>query len=152
MNQQESITRIARRYPRIIRWSDEDNCYIGTLPDICGDCCDAPTAAEVATTLDIIAEDWVETSLAEGIPLPEPKRTLVTANSFNGPHTPAAIKRLREYRNLTQVQLAELLGCSPSTLIKWENGIRRPSGAAARLLAVLEAHPELVYGTELSPT
>lgn len=141
----QNITHIARRYPRIIRWSDEDNCYIGTLPDICGDCCDAPTASEVANLLDTIAEDWVETSLTEGLPLPAPKSALTTGTTpFIDGNIPAAIKRLREYRSLTQVQLANLLGCSPSTLIKWENGIRRPSGAAARLLAVLYHHPELV--------
>lgn len=141
----QNITGIARQYPRIIRWSDEDHCYIGTLPDICGDCCDAPTAAEVATQLDTIAEDWVETLLTEGLPLPDPKSALTTGTTpFTGSNIPAAIKRLRKYRSLTQVQLAKLLGCSPSTLIKWENGIRRPSGAAARLLAVLYHHPELV--------
>lgn len=144
MTDQETITRIARRYPRIIRWSDEDNCYIGTLPDLCGDCTDAPTPEQVATNLDEIAQDLVAHHLETGDPPPPPKSTIIKNTPFSGPHTAAAIKNLREYPGLTQVQLAGLLGCSTSTLIKWENGLRRPSGAAARLLTVLYHHPELV--------
>ena len=150
MNKQENVKSIARRYPRIIRWSDIDQCYIGTLPDICGDCTNADSAVQVAAQLDEIAEEWVASFIEDGEPLPEPKRTLIEKNDFAGDRVPAALKRLREYRGLTQVALARLLGCSISTLVKWENGIRRPSGAAAKLLAVIEAHPELIYGTELA--
>ena len=34
----KKIQTLARRYPRYIRWSDEDKCYIGSLPDLDGDC------------------------------------------------------------------------------------------------------------------
>lgn len=150
MEQMTEIERIARRYPRVIRWSDEDACYIGTLPDLCGDCTDAPTAAAVADALDEIATDLVAHYLETQEPLPEPKGALKDLTAFTVGDIAKAIKRLREYRGLTQKALAELLGCSLSTLIKWENGLRRPSGAAARLLAVLDNHPELVHGTELA--
>ena len=30
----EKIKALAPRYPRIIRWSDEDQCFIGSLPEL----------------------------------------------------------------------------------------------------------------------
>jgi len=53
--------------------------------------------------------------------------------------------RLREA--LTQAQFAELLGTSLGTVRKWESGERAPSGAAARLIQLLEAKPKLVTKT-----
>ena len=33
MNQKEEIKRLARPYARLIRWSDEDECFVGSLPE-----------------------------------------------------------------------------------------------------------------------
>lgn len=140
----EEIKQHARRYPQIIRWSEEDNSYIGSLPDICGDCCDAATPQEVAATLAEIAEEWVETMQEKDIPLPEPCATMVRPSRYRSGNIGNRIKELREYRSLSQQGMADLLGISLSTLTKWENNLRRPSGAAAKLLDILEAHPELV--------
>ena len=38
MNQKEEIKRLARPYARLIRWSDEDECFVGSLPELDGDC------------------------------------------------------------------------------------------------------------------
>lgn len=56
-----------------------------------------------------------------------------------------AAMRLRE--RLTQSQFAELLGTSLGTLRKWESGERKPSGAAARLIQLMEAQPKIVTQT-----
>lgn len=140
----EEIKKQARQYPQIIRWSEEDTCYIGSLPDICGDCCDATTPQEVATRLAEIAEDWVATLTAQNIPLPAPRATMVRPSHYRSGNIGNRIKGLREHRGLSQQGLADLLGISLSTLTKWENNLRRPSGAAAKLLDILENHPELV--------
>ena len=57
------------------------------------------------------------------------------------------IAELRLREALTQAQFAELLGTSLGTVRKWESGERSPSGAAARLLQLLEAEPKLVTKT-----
>ena len=44
----KKIKALAPRYPRYIRWSNEDKCFIGSLPDLCGDCCHGDTPEEVA--------------------------------------------------------------------------------------------------------
>ena len=44
----------------------------------------------------------------------------------------------------TPERIKALLGISLSTLTKWENNLRRPSGAAAKLLDILKKHPERI--------
>ncbi len=56
------------------------------------------------------------------------------------PMAPAAIKALRERNNVSQPVFARYLNISPSTVQKWENGSKRPSGPALKLLAIVEKH------------
>jgi putative transcriptional regulator len=46
---------------------------------------------------------------------------------------------------LSQSQFAELLGVSVRTLLDWERGKRRPSGAAKNLIAIAASHPEVLH-------
>ncbi|MGE4096495.1 MAG: helix-turn-helix domain-containing protein [Candidatus Binatia bacterium] len=57
------------------------------------------------------------------------------------PHSPIVRARLRS--GLTQAQFAGLLGVSKRTLEQWEQGRRKPSGAAKTLIKVAELHPEV---------
>jgi len=45
---------------------------------------------------------------------------------------------------LSQSQFAALMGVSVRTLQEWEQGRRKPSGAAQTLLAVAARHPEVL--------
>jgi putative transcriptional regulator len=58
-----------------------------------------------------------------------------------------SIATLRIREGMTQAQFAQLLGTSLGTVRKWESGERSPSGAAARLIQLLEAKPKLVTKT-----
>ena len=51
--------------------------------------------------------------------------------------TPAQLAELAQRLNLSTQALADYLGVPVHTLIKWQNGTRRPPAVAARLLAVL---------------
>ena len=53
-----------------------------------------------------------------------------------------AIRALRIQLGCTQMEFAALLNVPKVTAISWENGTRKPSGAALRLLAVAKHHPE----------
>lgn len=51
---------------------------------------------------------------------------------------------LRSRAGFTQAQFAALLGVSVRTLQEWEQGRRKPTGAAKTLLRVAERHPEVL--------
>jgi putative transcriptional regulator len=46
--------------------------------------------------------------------------------------------------NLTQREFAKLLGVSIDTIQDWEQGRRKPRGAAITLLKVAQAHPDVL--------
>ncbi len=45
---------------------------------------------------------------------------------------------------LSQSQFADALRISPRTLQQWEQGRRKPSGAAETLLRIVDKHPEVL--------
>lgn len=53
-------------------------------------------------------------------------------------------KLIRQQLDLTQDQMARVLGMSVHGYRKWEQGHRRMSGPAANLLRVMEKEPEAV--------
>jgi putative transcriptional regulator len=54
------------------------------------------------------------------------------------------VRLIRERYGLTQEKFARLLGISVATLRNWEQGRRKPEGAARILLQVAVRHPEAV--------
>jgi putative transcriptional regulator len=55
-----------------------------------------------------------------------------------------SIAETRGRLGLTQAQFVELLGVSSRTFHHWEQGTRRPSGAARVLLRVASRYPKIV--------
>lgn len=64
------------------------------------------------------------------------KRTKVEAKSY--------VVRVRIKSGLSQAEFAAALGVSKRTLEQWEQGRRKPSGAAKQLLKIAERHPEVL--------
>jgi putative transcriptional regulator len=54
------------------------------------------------------------------------------------------VKAIRKQYGLSQNKFAKLLGISASTLRNWEQGRRKPEGAARVLLSVAAKHPEAI--------
>lgn len=54
------------------------------------------------------------------------------------PLQPQEIKRIRETAQVSQAVFAALLNTSVSTVQKWEIGQKRPTGAALKLLRLVE--------------
>lgn len=52
--------------------------------------------------------------------------------------------RARLKSGLSQSEFAAVLGVSKRTLEQWEQGRRKPSGAARTLLKIAERHPEVL--------
>jgi putative transcriptional regulator len=56
----------------------------------------------------------------------------------------SSVARARAKSALSQAQFAALMGVSVRTLQDWEQGRRKPTGAAQTLLAVAERHPQVL--------
>ncbi len=61
---------LARRYLKLVEWSEKDGCFVGSAPPIIGPCCHGGTEAEVMAQLTPIVEEWIEVMLKDGHPLP----------------------------------------------------------------------------------
>ncbi|MGA2750331.1 MAG: toxin-antitoxin system HicB family antitoxin [Verrucomicrobiota bacterium] len=70
----------AARYMKIVEWSDEDGCFVGSAPPLIGPCCHGKDEAKVYAQLCRIVEEWVEILETDGHELPEP----LAAKQFSG--------------------------------------------------------------------
>lgn len=50
----------------------------------------------------------------------------------------------KKFFKASQPVFAALLSVSPATIKAWEQGIKRPSGAASRLIQILSLKPDIV--------
>lgn len=130
----KEATRLARNYPLSVRWSDEDQVFIGSIPGLVVECCHGDTPEEVIPQLKDIAEDLVSYLTGKGQLLPEPP--IQSSNP-----DPAAI---RTAMGLSQTKFAQLIGVSVRTLHKWEQHTSSPSGAAKTLLKIAATNPHSV--------
>lgn len=70
MKTKKKIT--AKDYLKIVEWSDEDQCFIGSAPPLIGQCCHGDNEAAVIRELGQIVEEWIAIHEGDGRPLPEP--------------------------------------------------------------------------------
>lgn len=58
------------RYIKIVEWSEEDQCFVGSCPGMIGPCCHGENEAVVYVELCQIVDEWIEILRREGKPLP----------------------------------------------------------------------------------
>ena len=58
--------------------------------------------------------------------------------------TPTRIRSIRKRLNVSQPVFAELLHVTKATACKWEQGLRKPSGSALRLLEIADKQPQVL--------
>ena len=68
------------RYLKIVEWSDEDQCYVGSIPGWIGKCCHGDNEVEVYHQLGQILEEWIKIYEEDKIPLP----SSITAKKYSG--------------------------------------------------------------------
>jgi predicted HicB family RNase H-like nuclease len=71
-----------RDYLRIVEWSPEDRCFVGSAPPLIGPCCHGATEQSVLRQLKRIVEDWIRMRDAEGIVLPPPQGSTSYSGRF----------------------------------------------------------------------
>lgn len=58
------------RYAKIVEWSEEDQCYVGSAPGLVFGSCHGPDEKQVFEELCRIVEEAIELYQADGKPLP----------------------------------------------------------------------------------
>jgi predicted HicB family RNase H-like nuclease len=58
------------RYLKLVEWSEEDQCYIGSVPGWIGQCCHGNNEEKVYHELCQIVDEWIEIYKTDGKPLP----------------------------------------------------------------------------------
>ncbi|MBY4953944.1 MULTISPECIES: NadS family protein [Pantoea] len=57
----------------------------------------------------------------------------------------ADVKAIRMQLNVSQSEMAQVLGTSLDTIKSWETGRRNPTGLAAKVLAMIQANPKFFH-------
>lgn len=86
--------------------------------------------------------DELVKSMAQALAHAHGKRT--GSRTYKVAVKPDDVRRARERLGLSQDQFADAFGVSASTLRKWEQGQRSPTGAAKTLLKIIEREPKAV--------
>jgi predicted HicB family RNase H-like nuclease len=61
----------AAHYTKLVEWSDEDGCFVGSAPPLIGPCCHGNDEAKVYAELCQIVEEWIHLLETEGSTLPK---------------------------------------------------------------------------------
>lgn len=69
-------------YAKIVEWSDEDQCFVGSAPGLFLGGCHGPDEQEVFAELCRIVDEVVELYRQEGKPLPPPTAGRDLANTL----------------------------------------------------------------------
>lgn len=68
------------RFIKIVEWSEEDQCYVGSIPGWIGKCCHGDDEEKVYHELGQILDEWIEIYNQDNRPLPVP----ISAIKFSG--------------------------------------------------------------------
>lgn len=60
------------KYSMIVSWSDEDNCYIVSVPDLPGCMADGETPQKAVENAQVIIAEWIETAQMLRRKIPQP--------------------------------------------------------------------------------
>ena len=64
--------KLSDRYLKIVEWSDEDGCYVGTCPGLMLGGVHGKDEARVYRELCRAVEEWIKVYREDGEPLPQP--------------------------------------------------------------------------------
>ena len=84
----------AAQYTKVVEWSEEDGCFVGSAPPLIGPCCHGQDEAKVYGELCHIVEEWIELLHKDGATLPEPTADKRYSGKFVVRVEPALHRRL----------------------------------------------------------
>lgn len=93
----------ADKYLKLVEWSEEDQCYIGSSPGFIGRCCHGKNEAQVYKQLCQIIAEWIAIYEKDGKPLPDP----FTEKQFSGKFVLRVDKDLHKALAIKAIQAGE---------------------------------------------
>lgn len=116
------------RYLKIVEWSEEDRCYVGTCPGLMLGGVHGSDEVEVYHHLCAVVDEWISTIQSEGVALPEPTAGRTYSGKFvlrTGPslHNRLSIEALRAGKSLN-AYCVETLERAIDRGPKSEHGVR----------------------------
>ena len=70
---------VDKKYEIIIFWSSEDDAYVAEVPELPGCMADGETYQDALSNAERIIDEWIETAIKLGRPIPQPKGRLAYA-------------------------------------------------------------------------
>lgn len=100
------------KYLKIVEWSNEDQCYVGSVPGWMGQCCHGKNEIEVYKELSKIVDEWIEIYNGDKILLPPP-----TSKKYSGKfvlrtghelHQALSLRAMKEGKSLNSFLIKNL--------------------------------------------
>lgn len=102
------------RYLKIVEWSEEDQCYVGSIPGWLGKCCHGDDEEAVYHELCQILDEWIEIYEQDSIPLPAGLAT----KEFSGKFQLRIDKDLHKALTIRALQVNESLNSYCGKILK----------------------------------
>lgn len=67
------------KYELIIYWSEVDQAFIAEVPELSGCAADGKTYKEAVENVEVVINEWLDTAMQLGRPIPAPKGRLLYA-------------------------------------------------------------------------
>ena len=96
--------KVSNQYIKLVEWSEEDQCYIGSIPGWIGQCCHGKHEEKVYHELCEIVDEWIAIYRAEGLPLPT-----ATNKKFSGKFQLRLDSELHKILSLKAMQAGDSL-------------------------------------------
>jgi len=106
------------RYLKIVEWSDEDQCYVGSCPGVVGQCCHGDDEAAVYAELCVIVDEWIELFKRDGKPLP----AATSGKKYSGKFLVRTAPELHQRLAIAAMQSGESL--NKFCVRQFENGMQ----------------------------
>ena len=72
----------AKDYVKLIEWSEQDRCFIGSAPPLIGPCCHGADEQQVFRQLVRIVDEWIAIHEQDGRTLPPPSANKKYSGKF----------------------------------------------------------------------
>lgn len=101
----------------IVSWSEDDNCYLVSVPDLPGCMADGETPQKAVENAQVIIAEWIETAQMLGREIPEPSFSAMQVQIKGGIYITIQeqIKTAAIHGDVTLAEIAKKVGMSPQS-------------------------------------